>query len=183
MRCWHLVALAACVAALPQEKVNQDALVLQDFNRRVADYVKLHNVAKSQVHGLKPTKSPQDIVNYEHWLAHRIREMRRGVRRGNVFTPQIAGEFRRLIAITMLTSEGARIRESLRWDGHAAPAKSLRIDRPYPDGAPLPATPPSLLLNLPPLPPELEYRVVGRALVLRDVDANLVVDLVWNALP
>jgi len=33
------------------------------------------------------------------------------------------------------------------------------------------------------LPPELDYRVVGRDLVLRDVKANLVVDFIANAIP
>jgi hypothetical protein len=37
--------------------------------------------------------------------------------------------------------------------------------------------PPSLLLNLPELPKELEYRFVGRELVLRDSAANLIVDV------
>jgi hypothetical protein len=38
-------------------------------------------------------------------------------------------------------------------------------------------------LNLPPVPPEVEYRVVGHALILRDIDANLIVDSVWNVIP
>ena len=40
-----------------------------------------------------------------------------------------------------------------------------------------------LLTPLPALPPGLEYRVVGRDLVLRDVDANLVLDVLDLALP
>ena len=38
--------------------------------------------------------------------------------------------------------------------------------------------PPSLLLNLPKLPKELEYRFVGRELILRDIAANLIVDVI-----
>jgi hypothetical protein len=36
--------------------------------------------------------------------------------------------------------------------------------------------PPTLLANLPKLPPELEYRFVDNALILRDTKANVVVD-------
>jgi hypothetical protein len=36
---------------------------------------------------------------------------------------------------------------------------------------------------LPPVPKELEYRLVGRSLVLRDRDAALVVDYLPEALP
>jgi len=47
----------------------------------------------------------------------------------------------------------------------------------------LQSTPPTLLLNLPELPKGLEYRILGRELVLRDTDANIVVDYIPNALP
>jgi hypothetical protein len=54
----------------------------------------------------------------------------------------------------------------------------LEVNQPYPDGLPLQSMPPSVLMNLPKLPPELEYRAVGRELVLRDIAANLVVDII-----
>jgi hypothetical protein len=76
--------------------------------------------------------------------------------------------------------EAQRIRKSLE---HAEPVQGqLRVNAPYPS-VPLQSTPPSLLLNLPPLPSEVDYRLVGRALVLRDVQANLIVDFVPNAIP
>jgi hypothetical protein len=43
--------------------------------------------------------------------------------------------------------------------------------------------PPTLLLNLPRLPNELQYRIVGTTLVLYDVSSNLIADLLPNALP
>src|SRR5262249_5758905 len=46
-----------------------------------------------------------------------------------------------------------------------------------------PRMPPRLIEALPPLPKQLEYDFVGRTLVLRDVDADLVVDFMANALP
>jgi hypothetical protein len=42
---------------------------------------------------------------------------------------------------------------------------------------------PTLLQALPALPRELEYRFSGRHLVLIDIHANLVVDILKNALP
>jgi hypothetical protein len=38
-------------------------------------------------------------------------------------------------------------------------------------------------LSLPKLPPDVEYRVVGHDLVLLDVTAKLIVDLMPNAVP
>ena len=40
-----------------------------------------------------------------------------------------------------------------------------------------------LLRKLPDLPPELEYRIVGRHLILRDVKANLIVDVLRDVVP
>lgn len=54
----------------------------------------------------------------------------------------------------------------------------LRVNESYPANIPLQSTPPSLLLNLPMLPQEVEYRIEGRGLILLDVRANLVVDLI-----
>jgi len=59
----------------------------------------------------------------------------------------------------------------------------VQINQSYPENVPLQSTPPTLLLNLPELPESLEYRILGRDLVLRDSDANIVVDYVPNALP
>jgi hypothetical protein len=47
----------------------------------------------------------------------------------------------------------------------------------------LQSTPPSLLLNLPPLPKELEYRIVGRELVLHDTAPGIIVDFIPNVVP
>jgi len=43
--------------------------------------------------------------------------------------------------------------------------------------------PPSLLKVLPPLPKELEYRILGRYLIVRDVDASLILDYIPAAVP
>ena len=43
--------------------------------------------------------------------------------------------------------------------------------------------PPSLLLRLPKLPKELEYRFVGRTLVLVDRGGNVILDYIKEAVP
>jgi hypothetical protein len=182
MRVWHLAEFLGWAVAQPQNNVERDAQILQDFSRRVGEYVNVHNTVKSQIHRLKPTNSAEAIDQYGHRFARGIREARHGVSQGDIFTPEIAAEFRRLVGITMSGPEGARIRETLR-AGSPVLFKNLRVNQSYPPGAALQTTPPSLLLNLPPLPPEVEYRLVGHALILRDIDANLIVDFVWNAVP
>jgi hypothetical protein len=49
-----------------------------------------------------------------------------------------------------------------------------------PAGAPFPTAPPSFLLALPPLPRGIEYRVIGKDLVLLDEPADVILDYMRN---
>jgi hypothetical protein len=180
-----ILALILSVAfATPgwSQKVNPDAALIQDFQARVKDYVKLQKQEEAGLRALKPTASPEAIGHHEHELAERIRKVRHGIAQGSIFTPQIAAEFHRLIAMAMQGTDAGHVDQSLQ---HAEPAKlPLRIGERYPvPGVPLQSTPPTLLQNLPPLPPELDYRIVDRALILRDAKANLIVDFAPNMMP
>ena len=58
------------------------------------------------------------------------------------------------------------------------PPKKVKfvVNASYPEGNALPTTPTNLLTRLPKLPEELEYRIVDDNLILRDVQANIIVD-------
>lgn len=162
-------------------KVNADAQIVTQFQKRVADYVKLHKDVGAQLPPLKPTDSPAKIDEYQRALADRIRAARPNARQGAIFDARIAAEFRRLIRIASRGSHAKLIRASLR---RGEPVSlPLAANEAYPERVPLETTPPSLLLNFPKLPPEVDYRVVGHDLVLRDVAANLIVDFVPNVIP
>ena len=60
---------------------------------------------------------------------------------------------------------------------------SVTVNGRYPDNVPLTTMPPDVLKNLPPLPEDIEYRFVGRSLILLDVRAHLVVDFAPRVLP
>jgi hypothetical protein len=140
---------------------------------------------RKQVEGtmpaLKPTVSSEAIAHHEHELTRKIRKARQGAVQGTIFTPEIAAEFRRLIGIAMQGQDASHVHQSLR---HAEPVHvRIGANEPYPSGVPLQSTPPTLLINLPTLPPELDYRVVGNNLILRDAKANLILDFVPNAIP
>lgn len=175
-------AIAALYILLPavSGKTNPDSIQLQEFSHRVAGYARLHDIAAAEIHGLKPTNSPDAIEHYQRRLARRIRESRNTAGPGNIFTAEIAAVFRRVISGAMQGPDAVRIRASLQ---RGAPARlpAVRVNFTFPPDSALPSMPPSLLLDLPPLPKELDYRVVGTALVLRDVDANLIVDYILNA--
>jgi hypothetical protein len=160
--------------------VNADAAIVQDFEKRMADYAKLRHTLESQEPALKSTGSQEKIVHHEHELARKIRQAREHARQGDIFSPPIAAEFRRLIGLAMQGADGARIHESLR---NAEPVRiKLRVNQAYPSNIPLQSTPPTILLNLPALPPECDYRLMGHDLVLRDAKTNLIVDIVPDAI-
>jgi hypothetical protein len=172
--------LAGCVSA-SAGCVNEHALRLREFERRVAAYTKLHKSAAAELPRLKPTQSSGTINHHEQDLAAKIRHMRRNAKKGDIFTPGIGLEFRRLIGLTLQGTAAVTIRNSLR---RAEPVSlRIRVNDTYPASIPLQSTPPTLLQDLPPLPKELDYRLIGGDLVLRDVDANLVVDLIARAIP
>jgi hypothetical protein len=162
--------------------VNAESLVVESFENQVNEYVKLHKKVQSGIPPLKEKSSADEIGRYQRLLANRIRGARQPAKKGDIFSPEVSGEFRRLISVAYQMTNAARIRKSLR---HAEPVENVRlkVNAVYPERIPVQSTPPSILLNLPKLPPELDYRIVGRALVLRDVEANIIVDYIKNALP
>jgi hypothetical protein len=180
------IGLFACISlsfqALALEvSVNQHSKNLADFEARVAAYLKLHNQAKAGLSPSKPTAAPEEITLHQRELAKRIRALRRGARQGDIFTPTTQAEFRRLIRISWQGSDAAHMKASLE---HSEPVQTpLHVNGEYPARLPLQSTPPTLLGNLPPLPKELEYRVVSHRLVLRDIGADLMVDFTNPFIP
>ena len=93
-------------------------------------------------------------------------------------------------------SQGALIKQIIERDTNArglrdafnamqeVPSKSpLAVNAVYPESAALATVPALILVNLPRLPDGLEYRFMGRDLILRDRGANVVVDFVPGAVP
>src|SRR5258708_1484116 len=138
-------AVLSLFSAVSQEPANPDPAVIQDFENRVAGYMKLHEAVKSELGKLKPTKSPEQIEHHEHQFAHKIREARHTARQGNIFTPAIITEFRRLIANAM-KGNATHVEQSLK---RPEPVHiKLRVNHSYPEGVPLQSMPPTLLLYL-----------------------------------
>ena len=181
-----LMCCAASVVLLAQSRasVNPEAVIQQEFQKRVSDYLKLRKTIEGQAPRLKPTVSVEKIEHHQTEFTHKIREARRSARRGDIFTSEISSEFRRLIALALQGSNAGRVEKSLRSAEPEVRARvRVEVNHKYPASVPLQSTPATLLVNLPKLPPELEYRVVGHYLVLMDVKANLILDYIPKAIP
>jgi len=181
--CTFLFAIAglwmAAERGVTQATTTENTTLAGDLQKRAKQYLDFRkNVAGNAP---RPTDTPANLTIAQKKLADKIRVARAGVNQGAIFTPEIAEFLRQQIASALSGAGGEKIRASLL---HAEPVQiTLQVNVSYPEKVPLQSTPPSLLSKLPELPKGLEYRFVGRELVLRDVDANIVVDYVPNALP
>jgi hypothetical protein len=179
---WAALLLASRLMILhAADEIPRRPEVIDDFQNRVEAYAALHKAAQGQSPAVKQTGSAAAILNGQHLLAANIRQKRQGVVQGNIFTPEISQEFHRLAGTATHGPAAGRVKKSLQ---RAEPVQlTLRVNETYPQHVPLQSVPPTLLQNLPTLPPELEYRVVGHALVLRDIGANLIIDFIPDLIP
>ena len=169
-------------------RTNGDAAVVADFQKRVAAYVDVKKRVDKNTPDQKETKDPAHIETTQKLLASKIINMRQGAQAGDIFTPEIRTKFRQLLIPHVQGTTGRETRQELSEDfeegGKEAgnPKAALRVNVEYPEGTPLATTPPNVLQALPRLAEGLEYRFVGKNLLLMDADANIVVDLMPNAI-
>jgi hypothetical protein len=154
---------------------NPTAAALADFTKRVNDYVALHKRFADQVGELGETKSPAEIAALGKNLGDAIRAARAGAKQGDIFTPEVAAIFKKVIQQES-RNRSPRVREHRKDAEDEVPAFKPQVNQVYPTTFPLATFPPTLLKVLPPLPEEVEYRIVAGHLILRDTKANLIVD-------
>jgi len=162
-------------------RVSEEARDFKVFSDRVQEYVKMQKNLEASLSTLKPTMEAAQIVEHQHALARRIADARRDARQGDIFTHEVTEQFRKIIRKTFRGPEGRLARKTIQQDTPFKPIV-LHVNDVYPEDIPLITTPPTLLLKLPELPPELAYRFVGRDLTLKDIKASLIVDLIPNAI-
>ncbi len=162
-------------------RVSEEERDFKIFTDRIQEYVKLQKELKASLPALNPTQDSARIIEHQHALARKIADARRDARQGDIFTKEVAERFRKIIDRTFRGPEGRLARETIRPDGSFKPVR-VHVNAVFPEGIPVTTTPPTLLLRLPKLPPELTYRIVGYDLTLQDTEARLILDLIPNAL-
>jgi len=167
---------------LTPEQQAADAAGFKEFDVHVKDYIKLHNAMEAVIPKVKPTDLPELINAHQQALARKIREARLGAKQGEIFTPAAQKSFQDVVHTTMRGPRGANADATMK-QGAPLAETSLNMNDGYPDGVPYTTVPPTLLQVFPKLPEQLVYRVVVRDLVLLDLKANLVVDLIPGIIP
>jgi hypothetical protein len=162
------------------QAVNAQGAATLEFKKRIDAYLKIHNEAEGKVPNLKRTDDPKEISDREKALAETIMTLRAGAKPGEVFAVEYQPYFIKNVQDDF-KGRSAADRKALI---NELP-KNIKVDinTVYPTTLPLETFPPALLRKLPDLPPELEYRIVARSLILRDVKANLIVDILRDVVP
>ena len=176
-----VILLALPVAGHRQTTPSTDD-ALGRFHRAINAYMDLHRRAERSVLALQPTADWTAIARTLEARAAAIRAARPTAAAGDLFDSQASDTIRgRIRAVLRQRGDGLPELEDTDEEiasGTARPAVNGRF--PWARGAMMP---PDILHALPPLPEELQYRVVDRDLVLIDMHADLVVDILPDALP
>ena len=161
----------------------------KQFSARVKAYLELQKQVSSKVPPLATTEvDPAKIAVRTQALASGIQKSRANAKQGDLFFPGVGQEFREIIRKELQGKDGAGPRKSAKTGNPAMEeggvAKiALDVNAPYPDKAPRSSVPPTVLLRLPELPKGLEYRFLGRHLILLDSMSNLIVDYLPDVVP
>ena len=160
-----------------------DAAAVAEFSGRVRDYLRLRQDAARGLPHEQLFDDPREALARRKALRRAIRDARPDARAGDLFTPGAAAAFRHIVAATAAAHhvDPTDIVHALRAErerGAKQPAVNRRYD--WRLGAWMW---PALLQALPLLPENLlQYRIVDNDLVLVDLHASLVVDILEDAL-
>jgi hypothetical protein len=196
------LAAAACSGTskesiVPPQTVEMDAETLRKFQHEVEEYVELRQSVLKQIPAINARSTPAEIEAHQKGLTQAIMAYRKGAKRGDIFKPEVEAAIRRTLHREFTGPEGPALLKEIKQgnpkvEGNPTPKDPSKEVKPpvtiavnalYPDSAPFSSVPPSLLLKLPLLPEQVRYRFIGRALILRDTEANVILDYVPDVVP
>ena len=171
-----------CKEPEPDRAANPTDTLFADFAKRVDSYITLRERLTDSIGDLDPTKSQTEIATRATALANAILAARSQAKQGDIFSPELSA-----FVAALIKQEYSRrpvpVIETREDQQEELPNFEPQVNQIYPTTYPLATFPPALLPLLPPLPEEVEYRIVRDNLVLRDIEANLILDFMPRAVP
>jgi hypothetical protein len=151
---------------------------IRTFVAATYNYAWLHRRLEASLPTLDVNANPDTIHRLVQQMAAAVRAARPNAQAGDFFTEGVAGELRARIADALVASNlnAADLREAEAREGIDPAMVRLDVNGAFP-WMHATAMFPCVLSALPQLPPELQYRIVGNTLVLVDVHASLIVDV------
>ena len=184
---WRRLAIAivamTIVTTTPSQARQSSGAALQRFDTAMQEYAQLRRQIEEAVGVFESSSDPRTIFDAVEARAVAIRTARPGAKAGDILDSEVGVGFRKLI-LNALAERGYRVSDLLKQSTEDVPADVPQpaVNEPFPwarGGAMWPC----LLDVLPVLPEALHYRIVARDLVMIDVDASLVVDILYEVLP
>jgi hypothetical protein len=177
-----LIAVALSIVPVLASQPPRDSFGTRRFNEKIGSYMALRQDVERRVPAPIVSSNPAEIFANEAALAEAIRKARPHAKAGDIFVPAVSDELRWRIEQAFdahHVSEGAFL-DDIRRDSPAE-AATLKVNGTF-DWRYGAMTPTAIIDALPQLPWPLQYRFVCRDLVLLDVDAGLIVDVLYGAL-
>jgi hypothetical protein len=160
----------------PTFRVQVWGYIAADFTTRVQSYFDLRSRLQEGVPPFRVTEDVSEIRRVRRALARKIQEARHGAQEGDIFSPDISRRFKQVLAVEMNADVWAVI-----MDDNPGEFRH-EINGIYPDGRPSSTVPGTILAALPVLPDGIEYRFLGRHLILLDARADVILDRIPYAL-
>ncbi len=181
----------------PPQTVEMDAETLRKFQHEIEEYVELRQSVLKQIPPIDTKSTPAQLEAHQKALTQAIMSYRKGAKRGDIFRPDVEAAIRRTLHREFASAQGPVLLKEIKQGNpkvegnpiprdpskEVMPAVTVAVNALYPDAAPFSSVPPSLLLKLPLLPEQVRYRFVGRALILRDTEANVILDYIPDVVP
>jgi hypothetical protein len=159
-----------------------DAAALGQFEAAIAKYVALREaLVAEKITGPKVNSTSAELNRASDALAAAIRRARGNAKRGDVFVTTVTPVFKHRLEDVVRRDHLGPVLSNIDDEGPATTTPSIHLR--FPVATAMATMPPSLLAALPALPKSLEYRIVGEYLVLRDVEAAMIIDFIPAVVP
>ncbi len=169
------------MAESPLVLTASEAQAVVEFETRLKNYLVLHRKLEATLPGVSKQATPEQVDKNQQALSELIRTARAGAKQGEFFTPDMQALVRRALAAALAGPDGKNSKAAI-MDENTNVA-NLKVNDRYPDAIPLSTMPLQVLKSLPKLDEGLEYRFIGKRLVLMDTHANIIMDFTENTLP
>ena len=167
-------------AGLQDRATPADAAALKQFDAAIAGYLAMRQRLLEEVPGPKAESTSGQLNQASDALAAAIQRSRGKAKPGDLFVAAVVPVLKRQVLDAVTRADLGPVLAGID-DEEKGPAKPA-IHMRFPAAAPMATMPPSLLAALPPLPASLEYRIIGNMLILRDVEAALILDVIPGAI-
>lgn len=161
-------------------RTGNEQRLIDDFKKRVDHYEDVSSKLEKEVYPASSELDPNTIHARQKELAARIVKALPEWKQGAIFTPEVSALFKKRIAEVVNGPDGANIKGAIFDD--APGDMAIKVFTEYPAGVPIATLPAQMLKLFPALPNELEYRFLGPNLILMDIAAFLIVDVIPDAI-